>query len=648
MRTNILKLLSLLGVISLVLSACANQPGTIDTPDEKEPEILDIEVMPVDQAAPLDDADWWQKINGARMYYLQLGLGHTFSANLDNLYNKGYRIISFYAVYDGVENAYAGLGPVNFYNPEPDAGTMDEFESLVAAVDARGMKILSWINLAYSTEDHPYWIKAQEDVRVGIDSKEALSFRWSETDLGPASGESDPEWVDLFGWGYSEIAGMYYKKSWGYAAFDWSSPEWQAEAQAILEFWHEKGIDGWVFDAAEFNEWENYATPEIMKTFVGDIATKDNVIIMAEGSPTDPAWAQARNYLFTYDNTDPEEGSVSHDWENIATLAIEAKNPSGIEPHLTSQSDVAKVNGGGTFAYDPEQPHLEDTLRPLEVALMTSTGVLYELWFSRDWTGTDYGATTEHIEDVLKAVNSTAALEPGGTRMVLPVNHEAVYAFTKTSMDGTEKALCIFNFSPDPSTVAVNLSGAGIHTEEYPLNLVTGGTSFYISSNTYNTTLVGYGFLLLGVNLGNTEKIEGKPIFIPVVDHSSKVAPASETGNWVRLEEWDPTLTFDGGDEWEEEGNSEDVTYSLWTAGDTLTFMFEGTRARLYGLKADYMVTANIMIDDELVAEGVSAFAEEPEYQALIWESEILEEGLHTLVLISNGDTVEIDFIEYK
>ena len=128
----------------------------------------------------------------------------------------------------------------------------------------------------------------------------------------------------------------------------------------------------------------------------------------------------------------------------------------------------------------------------------------------------------------------------------------------------------------------------------------------------------------------------------------ASLAPASEIGNWVKLEDTDNLLGLNGGDTWQERRNSGGTTRTLWHEGDSITLLFEGSQVRFYGLKSDYMVTADVFIDGVLVAEDVPCAGEEDEFQALLWESEVLERGIHTVVIVSNGDTVEVDFIEYK
>jgi hypothetical protein len=267
----------------------------------------------------------------------------------------------------------------------------------------------------------------------------------------------------------------------------------------ILTFWHAKGIDGWVLDAAGYLEEYHHADPEILRTFVGDPCAADDVIVIPEASPPEYAWSRRRGFSHSYDNIGPG-GTSSHDVENLATRAIDAEDPRIIESHLVVQTDVARSHGGGTFAFDPRQESLDDARRPLEVALMTAVGVLYEMWFQRDWTHADYGASTERMEEVLRAVNSTPALEPGGTRTVLPVDRASVYAILKTSMDGSRRALCVFNLSSTLQTVTVDLEGSGVAVGQQPVDLVSRGRGPQISSLDYRLEMPGHGFLLLAVD----------------------------------------------------------------------------------------------------------------------------------------------------
>ncbi len=434
--------------------------------------------------------NWWEKMNGCRMYYLQFG-ENTFKkieADLDNLYDKGYRIISFYCIHDGDRRAYAGLGPYDYYSAQRTAGSLADFESLSSAVHAKGMKMLTWMNLGYSNPEHSYWQKAERDKRDEIDSQQARSFIWSDTKMEPGD--------RLWGWGYSETAECWYKKSWGYPGFNWAEPAWQNEAKRILDFWMDRGIDGFVVDAAEFYEEYNGASKAILKQYIGDTVSGRNCIAVPEGSTPTPEWSSERNFSHSYDNDDD---TASHDRTNMAWDAIDTHDPNVIENHLKESGDGARALGGGTFSYDPETRHRRDhAKRPLEVAIMTSVGVLYELWFSCQ---RGYGEYTDEIENVLRAVNSTPALELGGSRARLPNDQSTVYSIMKRSVDGTRCALCVFNLGESSVEVTVSLSGSGIRSGQYPKDLLTGENGIHISSEDYVLALPAFGFALYEVDI---------------------------------------------------------------------------------------------------------------------------------------------------
>ncbi len=450
-----------------------------------EPSVLDqtFEETFTVEAAP-NPEKWWNQMNGIRMNYLQ-GTNRTFArieSNLDEWYDDGYRMISFYCVYDGDVESFFGLGPKSFYRVESSAGMMEDFESLVAAADAKGMKILSWINLGYSIDSNEDWIKAQEDKRDGIDSKESRWFRWAETDPTP---DENCDGDECFDWAYSEIAESWYKLSWGRPAFDWASEDWQQEVKNILEFWHDKGIDGWVFDAAEYLIDHNYATTSIFKTYVGDVCTAADVIIIPEASNTSLGWTESCNFLSVYDN---KAGSWLHDDYNVATRAIDAEDASIIETRLAAHTDVFKNAGKITFSYDPEG--YTPKKRPLEIALMTSLGILYETHFGL-W---NYGSWQNNVNEVFKTINSTSALAPGAARTWLSNDNEAVYSMVKTSMDGLEKVLCVFNLSEDSVSVGLNLEGSGFSTKQVMRDLVNPDQELLINQSPLTVDLAGLSY----------------------------------------------------------------------------------------------------------------------------------------------------------
>ena len=71
----------------------------------------------------------------------------------------------------------------------------------------------------------------------------------------------------------------------------------------------------------------------------------------------------------------------------------------------------------------------------------------------------------------------------------------------RTSQDGSQTALLIYNFRSSPEDVTVNLSGSNIGLNQIPRDLYNGGNGPAINSSDYTVRLPAYGFMILGVSM---------------------------------------------------------------------------------------------------------------------------------------------------
>jgi hypothetical protein len=87
-----------------------------------------------------------------------------------------------------------------------------------------------------------------------------------------------------------------------------------------------------------------------------------------------------------------------------------------------------------------------------------------------------------------------------------------------------------------------------------------------------------------------------------------------------------------------------------WQDGDSAEITFIGTQVKVYGVKFNGAVTADIYIDDMTtpVAAGVSWDNPTTVYRSLIWTSAVLSSGKHTLRIVCRGDWISFDYISYK
>lgn len=151
----------------------------------------------------------------------------------------------------------------------------------------------------------------------------------------------------------------------------------------------------------------------------------------------------------------------------------------------------------------------------------------------------------------------------------------------------------------------------------------------------------------------NAETISLEQKFEPLIDYNTlreaTLTTVKAIDGWVKVEDTDNRLSINGGNIWygHSAHNSGGSTRTLWTKGDSITLRFVGKKIRFHGFKGNHMNTFDIVIDGKIVAKRVSASGND-KFQDILWESEILEAGIHSAKLISNGDTVEVDFITYQ
>lgn len=183
---------------------------------------------------------------------------------LDDLIAQGITAIEVFAPAEG-GRSFDGLDTINRYRFEPEAGTMDDFRKLIRLAHARGMAVISFDNLGYSSVEAVEFVKAADDVKQGHSSREASFFVWADSkDATPPSEMADKVFfvrpTHLPGgepgtfypsekheyWEWSERAGKFYWTKWAgedrqgrkvrLPQYDWRSPAFQEEAEKIVRY----------------------------------------------------------------------------------------------------------------------------------------------------------------------------------------------------------------------------------------------------------------------------------------------------------------------------------------------------------------------------------------------------------------------------
>ena len=125
---------------------------------------------------------------------------------------------------------------------EPVFGTMRDFENLVANAKKRDIKIILDLVANHTSSEH-FWFK---EARKSKDNPYHDYYYWAKKPLN--------DWTDQFGggsaWEYNEQTDEYYLHSFavGQPDVNWDNPKVRQEFCDIVDFWIDKGVDGFRCD----------------------------------------------------------------------------------------------------------------------------------------------------------------------------------------------------------------------------------------------------------------------------------------------------------------------------------------------------------------------------------------------------------------
>lgn len=423
---------------------------------------------------------WWETAS-LLSFFSPKQTGRTLrgiTAMLDDIVEWGFDAIWMGVPYHGGMQYY-GLDPIDFYAVDPALGTMDDLKELIAESHARGMAVISALNLGYAALQFPAFLKACDDVKAGVDSDESRWFIWSDDNFAELDRSHVPYFMsDIMGhWEYSERAGKYYWVKWSgeygdaqMAQFDFAEPSWQEECRRIVRFWMETGLDGAVIDAT--NEYNN-SSWEIDNSTVTDVVHEfPNSFVLPEGAGkrNDPAeWITSGHYESVMDYAI----GTHRPWEQVIRRAMEDGNPGGIEYNLRWYRDRVVAAGGVTWAHpwwmgDPTLK-LSPEKMLLEAAVLATVGELF-VAYDAILDRTSPASLVSSIKELVGARRDYPALCAAGPRRRLPTSNDSrYYAFlrsTRRRRPGDDGGVQLPARVPSPTGVCRHASGPDRHFDE--------------------------------------------------------------------------------------------------------------------------------------------------------------------------------------
>lgn len=203
------------------------------------------------------DAAWWRQAVVYQVYPRSFadsngdGLGDIagITSRADYLKDLGIDAVwlsSFYpsALADG------GYDVADYRNVDPKLGTLEDFDDMVEALHARGIRVVVDIVPNHTSDLHP-WFQAALAAGPGSPERERYHFRKG---LGPDGNEPPSDWQSHFGevtWTQVED-GEWYLHTFAkeQADLNWDHPDVRADFITTIRFWSDRGVDGFRIDVA--------------------------------------------------------------------------------------------------------------------------------------------------------------------------------------------------------------------------------------------------------------------------------------------------------------------------------------------------------------------------------------------------------------
>ncbi len=166
-------------------------------------------------------------------------------SKLDYLQELGINGIWFMPIHPS--QSYHKYDVRDYYDIDPDYGTMADMEQLLAECNARGINVITDLVLNHTGDDHEWFLTAVDYLKNLPAGAEPDVSECPYVDYYSFSRESNPNWHSISGtdWYY---LGQF---SPDMPDLNLGNETVRAEIKAIMEFWIEKGVSGFRLDAAK-------------------------------------------------------------------------------------------------------------------------------------------------------------------------------------------------------------------------------------------------------------------------------------------------------------------------------------------------------------------------------------------------------------
>ncbi|GIC69871.1 glycoside hydrolase family 13 protein [Fructobacillus tropaeoli] len=195
---------------------------------------------------------WWQKAVVYQIYPRSFqdsngdGIGDLkgIQERLSYVSKLGADVIWLNPIYQS-PNKDNGYDISDYQAINPEFGTMQDFDDLLAAAHARDIKIVMDLVVNHSSDQHKWFIES----RSSKDNDKRDFYIWRD----PVDGHEPNNWSSFFSgsaWKFDEKSGQYYLHLFveGQPDLNWKNDELRDQVYQMMNWWVDKGIDGFRMD----------------------------------------------------------------------------------------------------------------------------------------------------------------------------------------------------------------------------------------------------------------------------------------------------------------------------------------------------------------------------------------------------------------
>lgn len=199
------------------------------------------------------DRVWWKEAVAYQIYPRSFmdgngdGIGDLRGviSKLDYLKELGIDVIWICPIYKS-PNDDNGYDISDYKDIMEEFGTMADFDELLKQVHGREMKLIMDLVINHTSDEHPWFIES----RSSRNNPKRDYYIWAD----PKDGAEPNNWDSIFGgsiWEYDMVTEQYFMHVFSKRQPDlnWENPDVRAELYDMVNWWLDKGIDGFRIDA---------------------------------------------------------------------------------------------------------------------------------------------------------------------------------------------------------------------------------------------------------------------------------------------------------------------------------------------------------------------------------------------------------------